>query len=607
MSMRALILVLLAFLAACRAPPEARPQSVLPDFLSSDVKITRHDGSDDLLSAGLGLAGLRGGPPLPADAANADVVELRRLAIYSNWRGIADLGERSGFGEFYGGTPNVPGREYAALARIPGARHPHRVLAQVPDAFDLRRRCLIVAPASGSRGVYGAIALAGGFGLPRGCAVAYTDKGAGTDYFDFQSGTGVSLDGRRAPADDGLAFQPDALGADRPLVAMKHAHSGDHPEADWGQHVLQAAGFGLHALELAFPSAAPFTPANTVIIAAAVSNGGGAVLRALEQDEHGVLDAGLAVAPNISAPGARPLYDIATEAALLQPCLLAAPEARDWPLYGANPLIPLAAQLRCASLHALGVVQSPDPAAAAAELREAMVAAGFLPAALRQAAVNVGFDLWRAVGATYASSYLAQPADAMPCGFATAALDATFQPRATTAAERALWWATTAGIAPAAEIGLADPGFAPPDPLLAGQTCLRELWTGQDEAARQLRAAVAATTATARLPDVPVLLIHGAADGLVPVTFTSRPYVEAVRAHGSGRLAYWEIERVQHFDAFLSVTDLGREHLPLMPYAYLGLEEIYRHLFDDGPLPADRQVSPPPRSGVLDRAALGLQ
>jgi hydroxybutyrate-dimer hydrolase len=609
MSRGILILALALWLPACTArAPDAGPAVDVSDFLASEIRETRHEGEDDLLSAGLGLAGLRGPQPRPADSEHPSAAELRRLAIHTNWRGIGDLGERGGFGVLYGGVPAVPGREFAAFARIEGAKHPHRVLAQVPDAFDLERRCLIVGPASGSRGVYGAIALAGAFGLPRGCAIAYTDKGAGTDYFDFASNSGVALDGTRAPAGRALAFEPEPLASSMPIVAMPHAHSGDHPEADWGRHVIQAAQFGLHALDLAFPSAAPFSAENTIIVAAAVSNGGGAVLRALELDEAGLFDAGLAVAPNISAPGARALFDLATEAALLQPCLLATPEARDWPLYGANALIPIAAQARCASLHAQGLVASADPEEAGAEVREKLLAAGFTPPALEQSAVNVGFDLWRAVAASYASAYLRRPADDMPCGFAVVALDATYQPRASTPAERAVWWATTTGIAPTAELMLVDTGFKPPDALLAGQHCLRRLWTGDDETAQELREAVAATKASARLPEIPVLVIHGTADGLVPAAFTSRPYVEAVRETGGRQLTYWEIERVQHFDAFLELTELGRTHLPLMPYAFEGLEQLFAQLFDAGPPLRDQAIAPPPRGeGVLDRAALGLR
>jgi hydroxybutyrate-dimer hydrolase len=611
--------VSLGILGCERPPPTPAPEPAPPPpaaiapvdteiLLAGPIRETRHEGDDDLLSAGLGLEGLRSSPPMPADRADPTAAELRRLAIHTNWTGIADLDPKGGIGTLYGGVPRVPGREYSALAFVPGARHPHRMLAQVPDSFDLERPCLLVGAASGSRGVYGPIALVGGYGLPRGCAVVYTDKGAGTDYFDVASGTGTALDGTRDAAGSGrLAYEPEPVDTELPLVAMKHAHSGDNPEADWGRHTLQAADFGLHALGRAFPDAAPFTPQNTTVIAAAVSNGAGAVLRALEQDAHGIFAAALAVAPNITAPGRRPLYDIATEAALLQPCLLALPEASGWPMYAANPLLPAASLARCASLARLGVVSSPLPAIASLEVRDQLQANGHEPAGLEQAAINVGFDLWRAVAAAYASAYLRTPPESMPCGFGLAMFDAAFRPREATAEERALWWATTSGIAPTGGIFLMDAGITLADPFLAGQRCLRELWTGDTPEAEALREAIGHTMGTARLPARPVLIIHGSADGLVPPVFTSRPYVAAVREHDGRGLAYWEVERVQHFDAFLGPTDMGDFYLPLMPYAYAGLDELFEHLFNEGRAPTDRHISPPPRNGTLDRAGLGFR
>src|SRR5207237_5759333 len=116
-----------------------------------------------------------------------DAAALRRRALHANWHGIADLSIGGGFGTVYGAVPDVPGREYQAFAKVPGATQPHRVLAQVPDAFDRKSRCLVVTPVSGSRGVYGSIAFAGAWALPRGCAIVYTDKGAGSGWFDADS------------------------------------------------------------------------------------------------------------------------------------------------------------------------------------------------------------------------------------------------------------------------------------------------------------------------------------------------------------------------------------------------------------------------------------
>ena len=103
----------------------------------SQSRTTEHRSGDDLLSAGLGLDGLRSMlPPAFADAAKPTADELRRRALWSNWRGIADLVPGGGYGDVYGSVASVPGREFSAFATLPGATQPHRVLLQLPDAFD---------------------------------------------------------------------------------------------------------------------------------------------------------------------------------------------------------------------------------------------------------------------------------------------------------------------------------------------------------------------------------------------------------------------------------------------------------------------------------------
>ncbi|HEX5305262.1 MAG TPA: 3-hydroxybutyrate oligomer hydrolase family protein, partial [Dyella sp.] len=288
MKPRTLCLPLLALaVSACTTPPSRQePAMSRPDFLAGDVRVTDHRDHDDLLSAGLGLGGLAGAPSPITDPPHPTPAELRRRAIQTSWKGIADLGPLGGYGTVYGAVPDVPGREFQAFARVPGASQPHRVLLQVPDAFDAAHRCLVVAPSSGSRGVYGAISLAGAWGLPKGCAVAYTDKGTGAGYFDYADDSGVQLDGTRAKRGEAiLEFEPGPAPADAG-IAVKQLHSGDHPEADWGRDVIQAAQFGLAMLDRAYPAEAPFTPQNTKIIATGLSNGGGAVLQAAGLDKE---------------------------------------------------------------------------------------------------------------------------------------------------------------------------------------------------------------------------------------------------------------------------------------------------------------------------------
>ena len=179
-----------------------------------------------------GLRALRGlQPPAFVDAEKPTPAELRRRALWTNWRGIADLAPGGRYCDVYGGSlAPVPGREFSAFARLPGAKHPHRVLLQLPEAFDAGKRCVVVTASSGSRGIYGAIAVAGAWGLPKGCAVAYTDKGAGTDYFDLDAGQGIAADGSVAGS---VERWPSPVARRRAGRGLQHAHSQDNPEADW--------------------------------------------------------------------------------------------------------------------------------------------------------------------------------------------------------------------------------------------------------------------------------------------------------------------------------------------------------------------------------------
>ena len=65
----------------------------LPSFVvASSLKTTVYDGvSDDLLTAGLGKTGLAGPPPAIANPATPTASELRRLAIWSNYRALVDM------------------------------------------------------------------------------------------------------------------------------------------------------------------------------------------------------------------------------------------------------------------------------------------------------------------------------------------------------------------------------------------------------------------------------------------------------------------------------------------------------------------------------------
>ena len=583
-------------LGACAAGPRQGPQQGMPGPTSfSDQRSSEHRGDDDLLSAGLGLQGLRApAAPAFADPERPTAAELRRRALWTSWRGIADL-RPGGLGEGYGSLAPVPGREFHALARLPGANHPHRVMVQLPDGFDPVRPCVVVTASSGSRGIYGSIAVAGAWGLPRGCAVAYTDKGAGSDYFDLGAGVGVDAEGLVAAAGDGAVFAPEAApGAAG--VAFAHAHSGDNPEADWGRHVRQAAEFALHALGEALPDAAPFTFGNTRVIAVGISNGGGAVLRAAELDGDW-LDAVVAGEPSVYSPGqgSRSLYDYTTEAALLMPCALAGRE--DLPM---SPLTPASAPLRaarCASLAEAGVVEGEDTAAQAESAWQRLRDAGWTEEALRAGALSVDFDLWRSVAVTYASAYGRYGLGEHPCGYWFSAQNADFSPRATTATERAAWASDASGIPPGNGVGIIDPQAMLPDPALAGVQCLRGLFEGQGEGARRVRDGIEATRAGLPREGLPVVLVHGVDDGLIPIAFSSDPYAAWARAAGRD-VSLWRVRDAQHFDGFLVLPDYAARYVPLIPYVHAALDRVVAHLDGEGPLPADADITPAAGKGI---------
>src|SRR5207245_5810903 len=191
-------------------------------------------------------------------------------AIYNNYRALVDVNTNRGYGSLYG--PNVDGNgnattsegkiagsEYLAYADDGTGTRNVTMMAQVPATFDPKNPCIVTAASSGSRGVYGAIGSAGEWGLKHGCAVAYTDKGTGNGIHDLQNNTVSLQNGVRSDATvAGKAsnFTASLSDAERIVFngttpnrfAVKHAHSQQNPEKDWGKRTLQSIEFAYFVL-----------------------------------------------------------------------------------------------------------------------------------------------------------------------------------------------------------------------------------------------------------------------------------------------------------------------------------------------------------------------
>jgi len=629
-----------------------------PEFIS-DISIASYDGAtDDLLTAGLGKTGLSAATaPGYADKANPTAAELRRNAIYNNYRAVIDPSAASGFGSMYG--PNVDkagvagsaegkiaGKEYITYVGDSSGRRNVTLMVQIPSTFDKAKPCIVTGASSGSRGVYGAIGTAGEWGLKNGCAVAYTDKGTGTGLHTLDDNTVNLRNGLRAAAavagKDSLftAALPGttaaALNAQLPnRIAFKHAYSQQNPEKDWGRSTLDAVAFAFYALNEEYGSGAAgqkvrvITPANTTVIASSISNGGGAALLAAEQDKLGLIDGVAANEPQIQprkadgytiqqagvavAAQGKPLYDYSSFAAIYQPCIAG----------NAG---------RCTSLVQKGLLTGGDLASQQADARKRLRDYGWtadsdafqeaLAPVLNRLFAGFNANTNFLVTATYANAYgRFTPADKV-CGFTFAKTDGTGAPVALTAEERAQSFASQNGIignpvyedsvggAKAYAAGV-SPSTSRADQSLDGVLCLRSLMTGRDpvtnnaltgtlaEQSNRVRAGIAEVLASGNLRGKPAVIVAGRSDHLVPVNHASRAYLglNSTVEGAASKLRYVEVTNANHFDVFS--TYVPATIVPMHVYLFRALDAVYANLNGSAALPANQVVRTVPRADAV--------
>jgi hydroxybutyrate-dimer hydrolase len=630
--------------------------STLPSFVvAKSIKTTTYDGvSDDLLTAGLGKTGLAGPQPAVANPASPNAAELRRLAIWSNYRALVDMTAAGGYGRFWGpnvdlngndtlGEGKIAGTEYLAFADDGTGRQNVSLLVQVPASFDPANPCIVTATSSGSRGVYGAISAAGEWGLKRGCAVAYTDKGSGNGAHELRTNLVTLIDGRLADAT--VAGHDSIFSANVPAgqlatynpmfpnrYAFKHAHSQQNPEDDWGKDTLEAVQFAYWVLNQQFAPLVDsshhgvlYRPGSITTIAASVSNGGGASLAAAEQDARGWITAVVVGEPQVNvrlprkaevneggqriAAAGKPLADYVTLANLLQPCAALAQAAAGAPYLSALPVATTTAirQARCASLATAGYVNGSDTQAQANDALARLHEAGYEADSDVLHAPMWDSQAVPAVAVTYANAYTRSSVIDNLCGFSFGTTNASTGAAGVTPAVSPMLtvFGLGNGVPPTNGINLvynetppggADHRLATADASFEGARCLRALWTNNDP---RMRASVRAIRVHANLHGKPAIIVQGRSDALVPINHASRAYLAAnsIVERSSSQLSLYEVTNGQHFDAFLGVPGFDTRFVPVHYYNIQALNLMWSHLKSGMPLPPSQVIRTVPRGG----------
>lgn len=650
----------------------------LPDGVRGPFKATTYDGvNDDLLTAGLGKTGLMGATPVYANPAAPTAAELRRNAIYVNYRALVDYTAAGGMGVFYGpnidvnggntlGEGKIAGTEFIAWGDDGSGTQNVTLMVQVPASFDPAAPCIVTATSSGSRGIYGAIGTAGEWGLKRGCAVAYVDKGTGNGLHDLAANNVITREGTaasavtvgteaifKAPITDEQRLAFNAATPNR--VAYKHAHSQQNPEKDWGQHTLLAIRYAFYELnnlygrKLGNVTLRTITPANTTVIASSVSNGGGAALAAAEQDREGLID-GVAVSePNAqptdlrrtaiqqgSTPitnAGKPLADYFTFANVYQPCAMLSAQAglslnaAFWPA-----AFTTFAQLRCGALAAKGLVQGATLAEQADDALAKMRAYGWQADSnyLHQSHFRFATN---SIAVTYTNTYGRFSVLDNLCGFSFANTDAaTGAPVAQNPVLQAQIFANGNGVPPTSGVNIVynasaagpvldfvalSPSTGSFDFALDGALCQRSLVTGVDAVtgaplegdlkakSDRVKAGIAEVQLNGRLRGKPTLIVAGRNDALLPINHTARAYFAKTQALGQANVRYLEVTNAQHFDGFIAFGALmgyDNRYIPLHVYFYRAMDALWAHLKTGAALPASQVVRTVPRGGTLGAA-----
>ncbi len=648
-------------------------------FELGDITTSYYDGVSDGLLAGLGLSGLKGAAPGYVDTENPTKAELRKNTIYVNYTALVNQSDGL-FGEEYGPVNDTKYAGHEYLAFVGEGINRATLMVQIPDAFNVEAPCIVAAPSSGSRGIYGAIGTSGAWGIEKGCAVAYTDMNKGTGAVDLTQakGYGIQHDALDLSTDEELTFRVptqenadaslhDYAGVTLPSAAevitytsekpnrygFKQAHSQKNTEKDWGLHTLQSIKFALRQLNIQFPQT-EFTPENTLVIAASVSNGGSGVLRAAEQDTESLIDAVVAGEPNVNPQTAGQTFSIKmgertpvsnhskagleywTIAERYAACASEVESLKGTFLAEARGIVaPRCDSMVVAGLLTANAEQAPEHSASAeftayySDLGEQSLVklqeAGFLIESNQLLIGYAGIDLFQSLTNNYANSYARTSLVDNLCNISMAAIGEGDVPTAN-AGYKTL--ATHSSGVPRTGTSAYDVYLVKDDAKdgahkqssakstngtedynFEGAQCFYDIYfNSENELNARLMQGISEIKATGNLQGKPTIIVHGRHDALIAVNHTSRPYyaLSQIAQGDDANVHYYEVTNAQHLDTLNGLYNLGGMFfVPIDYYFKKSMDLMYKHLKDGTALPASQVVkAQAPTDGVLAKSDL---
>ena len=626
--------VLCTLLVACK-----NPWARLPWFIPNPaaVTVTTYDGvTDDLLTGG--NLNDYGTITEPAATDTSSAADLRSKNLASNYNAFVDPLSEGGMGVWWGPTSTeqlgdasdpdpdmgqVAGTEYTALTNTKGINV--LLSVQIPDSFDVDNPCIVAAPPSGTRGLYGALASAGDYGLRHGCAVAYNSKGTGEGIHVVGLGKTLAVDNSVVDDDSADAlfvadYDPAYSNLTEKTVASSHAHSQQNVEKDWGYYTLQSVEFAFYALNRQFSNNRKgrvkrhgrkknFTPHNTTVVAASWSNGGRAAIMPAEEDTRGLIDGVVAVEPN-TAMGA---VDFSIE----QGDQSWGPESVGWSLYDYFALggvyMPCATGTnnndRCQELYEKGLLTADTLEGQIVEAQQKLIDNGFLMESI-ELVTNLESNYPR-ITANYSNSYGRYRISDDLCQVTfTDVSDGTDAGIINTYVGENIVL-NPVNLRPGEE-GTGFFGLGKDLCFYAlsihGRSELESIdnlydtYKHDDDAYDRVQGGLAETVMSGDLQGIPTILIQGRSDQVVAPNHGARAYYARNRqVENRDDVVYWEVQNGHHLEMFQFYYNLGifgpgenPDIAYLNPYFHEAMDQMFAYLADGTPFAPSQVIRTTP-------------